>query len=597
MWTGTVGLINGQYKYLTAETFGHKINANGSGLKKKQQWTIEPFPLKNNAVNSNGTTGNNGTSANNGTANSGSNGNTSIEETTELEYVAIKSHLNCYLAVDSFGNVTCDSQERSDGARFTITICSMSNGQNEESIYWAFRNVQRNYYLGTTADGMIICNAKMPQTRSELWHIHLIPARGATMFALKSVGRKRYARALLASAAQQTIAGTNNEDSKSEQIQIDATTPWGSETLFSFKYYEGGRYALLTASCKYLNCDGSCVDWTPILQNGATNGSVKKPVSAPNTPPAACLFTIDYHGGFVAFRDCDGRYLAGAGRSAILRARSTTVSRDELFEFEIAPIQIALRATFNNKWVSLKQGVDLSANQNEITSEHETFQLKFDNESNSWHISSKEGNYWALGGASTIQASNKDEKTRGHFKLKWNDDGTCSILASSDGKASEDSMKWICNRKSGQLFTGSQDPVRFFVMLQNRTSFNLRASTGSGFIGVKLPGSSGKLESGKTTPDSIIVEYAHSENSDESAFNCCYFKMPANNKYWSVIDGNIVACDAASPTCAQQWILELRNGCCIAIRMFDSGSYLTLTNQGAIIVSNCQPKDATLWEF
>jgi fascin 1/2 len=105
MWSGTVGLVNGQYKYLTAETFGHKINANGVGLKKKQQWTIEPFPT-----------------------NGEQNGSSRLEDIDELENVCIRSHLNCYLAVDSFGNVTCESQERTEGARFTITICSMSQG-------------------------------------------------------------------------------------------------------------------------------------------------------------------------------------------------------------------------------------------------------------------------------------------------------------------------------------------------------------------------------------------------------------------------------------------------------------------------------------
>jgi fascin 1/2 len=105
MWSGTVGLVNGQYKYLTAETFGYKINANGVGLKKKQQWTIEPFPT-----------------------NGEQNGSSRLEDIDELENVCIRSHLNCYLAVDSFGNVTCESQERTEGARFTITICSMSQG-------------------------------------------------------------------------------------------------------------------------------------------------------------------------------------------------------------------------------------------------------------------------------------------------------------------------------------------------------------------------------------------------------------------------------------------------------------------------------------
>lgn len=114
MWTGTVGLVNGQHKYLTAETFGYKINANGIALKKKQLWSLEAFPLLTN--------GTNGSAVN-------------FEDSNELENVAIKSHLGRYLAVDNFGNVTCESQDRTEGTRFTINICAISSTDNGNSEY------------------------------------------------------------------------------------------------------------------------------------------------------------------------------------------------------------------------------------------------------------------------------------------------------------------------------------------------------------------------------------------------------------------------------------------------------------------------------
>lgn len=149
-------------------------------------------------------------------------------------------------------------------------------------------------------------------------------------------------------------------------MQVDATSAWGSETLFQFKYFDNGNYALATASgdtgsVKYLSSEGVCVDANDSLicakskGNGFTNGG-SYVNGCITIPPKNCLFTIEYHGGFIAFRDRCGRYLAAAGRQAVLRTRATAVGKDELFSFEPAPLQVSLRATFNNRWVSTKQG-------------------------------------------------------------------------------------------------------------------------------------------------------------------------------------------------------------------------------------------------
>ena len=148
-------------------------------------------------------------------------------------------------------------------------------------------------------------------------------------------------------------------------MQVDSTNAWGPQTLFQFKYFENGNYALVTASSvsskiKYLTSEGTCLDISDKLDNSKLNPNSINGVSMNGSfkelPPKNCLFTIEYHGGFIAFRDKFGRYLAASGRQAVLRTRSNTVGKDELFEFEPAPLQVALRATFNNKWISIKQG-------------------------------------------------------------------------------------------------------------------------------------------------------------------------------------------------------------------------------------------------
>ena len=192
----------------------------------------------------------------------------------------------------------------------------------------------RNYYLGAGSDGMINCNAKMPQSRAELWHIHLQPARGATCFALRSIGRKRYARAVKVENAV--------------QIKVDSPVAWGEPTLFQFRYWSAGQYALFTSDGKLLTSDGTCCVWPKMEEE-------KKTVN-PDSPPPRTLFNIEFHSGFVAFRDEQGQYLAGTGHASILKSRSTSVSKDELFELELAPVQVALRAGFNSKWLSIKQG-------------------------------------------------------------------------------------------------------------------------------------------------------------------------------------------------------------------------------------------------
>lgn len=488
----TIGLINSKFRYLTAETFGFKINANGASLKKKQIWTLEPD--SSNGVDS---------------------------------YIYLRSHLDKYLAVDSFGNVTCESEEKEPGSQFQISVSDDGTGR------WALRNVVRGYFLGSSSD-KLTCTAKVP-TDAEFWNVHLAARPQVN---LRSVGRKRFAHL------------SENLD----EIHVDANIPWGEDTLFTleFRADESGKYALHTCNNKYLSSGGKLVD------------ECNKD----------CLFSAEYHSGQLALRDKTGAYLSPIGSKAILKTRSNTVTKDELFSLEDSLPQASFVASLNSRYVSVKQGVDVTANQDEI-SDHETFQLEFDWNTKRWYIRTMQDRYWTLETGGGIQANGDKRSSNALFDLIWQGDGSVAFRANNG--------RYVITKRSGHLYATADnmdENCKYFFYLINRPILVLKSE--QGFVGYKSANNP-KLECNKATYETIQVERADK--------GIIYFKGQ-NGKYWHC-DSEGITADSDTP---EGFYLELREPTRLSIKSV-TGSYLSASKNGSFRLGESSFESATQWEY
>nr|XP_038021350.1 LOW QUALITY PROTEIN: fascin-2 [Anas platyrhynchos] len=300
------GLINCESRYLTAESFGYKVNASAPSLKRKQIWTLE-------------------------------------QDEADGSVVFLKSHLGRYLGADKDGKVRCEAEQPGRDERFSII--TQSDGR------WALQSEPHRRFFGGRED-RLSCFAPSV-TEGELWTVHLAMHPQANLL---SVSRRRYAHL------------SAHED----EIATDSNLPWGVDALITL-CFQDKKYSLRTADERYLRCDGTLVP-----EPGARTG-----------------YTLEFKAGKLAFKDCDGKYLAPTGPTGTLKSgRSSKPGKDELFDLEESHPQVVFTAA-NGRFVSIRQGVNVSANQDEELN-HETFQLQIDRDTNKCSLHTNAGSYWTL---------------------------------------------------------------------------------------------------------------------------------------------------------------------------------------------------------
>ncbi|CAM2102079.1 unnamed protein product [Caretta caretta] len=477
------GLINCQNRYLTAESFGYKVNASAPSLKKKQIWSLE-------------------------------------QDEADSSVVFLRSHLGRYLAADKDGKVSCEAEKPGRDGRFAIA--TQSDGR------WALQSQPYKRFFGGAED-RLSCFAQAV-TEAELWTVHLAIHPQANLL---SVSRRRYAHL---SALE-------------DEISTDSNIPWGVDALITLTF-QSQRYCLRACDNRYLRNDGALV-----------------PEPGPRTG-----YTLEFKAGKLAFKDCDGKYLAPMGPTGTLKAgRSSKPGKDELFDLEESHPQVCFLAS-NGRYVSIRQGVNVSANQDEEMT-HETFQMQIDRETKKCIFHSNAGSSWTLVSHGGIQVTATSVAANTMFDIEWR--GRRVALKASNGK-------YICAKKNGQLAAVSDsvgEDEEFVLKLINRPILVLRGDHGF----VCCHRGSNLLDANRATYD--VFQLLFSDGA--------YHIRGLGGKFWHVASSGAVCSDGEM---AEDFVFEFRERGRVAVRG-KSGKYLRGDLAGTLRADAESLHRATLWEY
>ncbi|XP_065821138.1 fascin-2a isoform X1 [Labrus bergylta] len=468
------------------------------------------------------------------------------------QVVFLRSHLGRYLASDKDGKMTCGAEKPDPDCRFLIV--PQSDGR------WALQSEPYLRYFGGSAD-YLSCFAQAIGEQ-ELWAVHLALHPQASLL---SVARKRYAH----------LSASDGE------ISVDSNIPWGVDSLVTLVYLDG-KYSLKTCDSRFLRNDGKLVK-----ENTNTTS-----------------FTLELKSGKLAFKDCDGKYLSPLGPTGTLRSgRCSKPGKDELFDLEESHPQVVFQAA-NKRFVSVKQGVSISANQ-DVETDMETFQMEIHKDTKKPMFRTNGGSYWTLVSHGEIQSTATEVEVNTMFDIEWR--GKRVALKASNGK-------YVCTKKNGQLsavsdavgkciqatLKGWKIPPQVHVQCTYHNQYlSLIAGDGELFL-MKLINRPMLILHGE---NGFVCHHKSSNTLDANRsvydifsliFNDgAYYVKSVNGMFWYVSSSGLVCSDGEKP---EDFFLEFLEHGCVAIKG-SNGKYLRGDKGGTLMGDATTVDRSCLWEY
>lgn len=439
----------------------------------------------------------------------------SLEQQKDGADVYFKSHLGRYLATDKNGKVTCEDEEAGDDNAFQV--------ESTEDGRWAIKSSKYGRYFGGKDDNLSCFQQTISNTY--LWTVHLA----------------MHPQVLIYNDRQKSYAHVH----ETEEMHMSKRTPWGVETLCTLLYQNKG-YNIVTSNNLYLCNDGSLI-----------------PAASDKT-----LFTIEFYSGKIAFKSkANKQYLAPFGSKGRLETKKTKAGKDEQFTLEDAHPQITLFSKTKQRFVSGKQGLQLSANQLEAE-ENETLQMEMDREGDNVYFLNDKDKYLRANGQS-IQADVASKCSDAAFKVEWH--GRFVKLIAGNGN-------YVSIKQSGHLVATGNEGEEFILQLVNRPLLVLRGE--HGFLGCK----DSTMFGNKASYDLFVME------SDQKG---AYHLKASNGKYVTVDGDKKVSASGKEP---KPFIIQLYSNSRMTLKPED-GDFLTSDRVGIMTASKTEVNKSTLWEY
>jgi len=339
-------------------------------------------------------------------------------------------------------------------------------------------------------------------------------------------------------------------------LNVNEVIPWGNDALINIGYHKG-KYSLQASNGKYLKHTGDLVD------------AVSEDT----------VYVLVINGDNVAFKATNGKYLQSTGSAGKVFAKSSEITKNELFSLEDSHPQVTLVNA--GKLVTWKQGNDVKAivAENEKT-DTEIWQMEIDraaaNGQGRWSLRNNKGGYLTIkeGLMFTSETQTRDENS--WLEVEWL--GSQVAFKAHNGK-------YVSRQPNGSLkaMAGAvDDTCKFIFNLDNRPQLVMRSEFG--YCGVKNVQSKNLIQC--NVPSGEVFELEVKDGQ---------YALKAGGAYAKLESDGSVSMSGGSP----EWFyIELLVHTKIAVKAAATGKYITAEQTGGFKASANKVEGLNqLWEY